>query len=48
MFVGGYLVTIIGILGILGNILAFGVLIKIENKNDLNVILAGKKLPTIM
>ena len=42
---GGYLVTIIGTLGIIGNILAFGVLVNIEKKNDLNIILAGRKKP---
>lgn len=39
---GGYLVTIIGTFGIIGNFLAFGVLVNIEKKNEVDIILAGK------
>ena len=41
MITGGYLVTIIGTLGIIGNILAFSVLITIKKKNDIEMILPG-------
>ena len=40
--VGGYLLLIIGILGIIGNALTFGVLASLKNKSDINLILRGE------
>ena len=39
--VGGYFVIIVGIIGIIGNSLAFGVLKGIKKKNDIDTILTG-------
>ena len=41
IIVGGYLVSILGIFGILGNILAFVVLSSLKKKRDVDIILAG-------
>ena len=40
--VGGYLIMVVGIIGILGNLLALGVLLSIKKKTDIDVILTGK------
>ena len=40
--IGGYLIMAIGIIGILGNLLALGVLLSIKKKTDIDVILTGK------
>ena len=41
VFVGGYLVTIIGIAGLVGNCLAIGILAKLKIKSNINFILTG-------
>ena len=41
VIVGGYLVTTLGIVGILGNCLAFVVLFSLKKKSDIDIILAG-------
>ena len=41
LYVGGYLVIIIGTLGITGNTLAFGTLWSLNKKDDVDVILTG-------
>ena len=42
MLVGGYLVTIVGIAGVVGNCLAIGILVKLKVKSNINLILTGK------
>ena len=42
VFVGGYLVTIVGIAGVVGNCLAIGILLKLKVKSNINFILTGK------
>ena len=41
IIVGGYLVSTLGIFGILGNILAFVVLSSLKKKSNVDIILAG-------
>ena len=42
VLVGGYLVTIVGIAGVVGNCLAIGILVKLKVKSNINFILTGK------
>ena len=42
VFVGGYLVTIVGIAGVVGNCLTIGILVKLKVKTNINFILTGK------
>ena len=44
--VGGYCVIAIGIMGIVGNISALGVLCKLKKKNDVDIILTGTYVTT--
>ena len=41
VLVGGYLVTIVGIAGVVGNCLAIGILAKLKMKSNINLILTG-------
>ena len=38
---GGYAVIGIGVIGIIGNILAFSVLYNLKKKNDVDIVLTG-------
>ena len=40
-FVGGYLILLVGTLGIIGNCLAFGVLYKTSHKKDIEILILG-------
>ena len=42
VFFGGYLVTIVGIAGVVGNCLAIGILAKLKEKSNINLILTGR------
>ena len=42
IFVGGYLTTIVGIVGMIGNCLSFGVLVSIKKKSNIDIILTSK------
>jgi hypothetical protein len=42
VLVGGYLVTIVGIAGVVGNCLAIGILVKLKGKSNINFILTGR------
>ena len=41
--IGGYLVVVIGTIGIIGNCLTLGVLVRTKEKKDIYIILIGKK-----
>ena len=42
--VGGYFVAMLGTIGTIGNCLTLGVLLRMKDKKDIDIILIGKKL----
>ena len=42
--VGGYFVVMLGTIGTIGNCLTLGVLLRMKDKKDIDIILIGKKL----
>ena len=42
--IGGYLTTIVGLIGMIGNCLSFGVLVSIKKKSNIDIILTSKYL----
>ena len=42
IFIGGYLTTIVGLIGMIGNCLSFGVLVSIKKKSNIDIILTSK------